>query len=478
MTYKNTYKKSYFVFISILLLLCSNFSTIIAYAVDTSNEPTTEAPQTTEYPDEPGKAPDLVSDSAIVMDAETGQILYAKDPYSKRYPASITKIMTALVALERGNLNSTVTFSENAIWGIERDSSHIALDVGETLTLEQALYATLVVSANEAAWGVAEHIAGSLDSFCDLMNDKADEIGCINTHFVNANGLHDDNHYTCAYDMALIAKAAIANPKFVEMTSATYYEIPPTNLQPETRYLYQNNKLIKDGSDYYYPYCIGGKTGFTDQALGTLVSWAEKDGRTLICVVMHTSPTGCTYTDTTALYEYCFNNFSLQTPFSDFEFSDDDILSAEKYLNEYYNGHNEGKLTLEADIEDISMYCKEDSSSLTTELIFSDVSLEDGIIGELSIQIDGYESMSVPLYYDGYIYAPNPSESAEAMSEGYPLRETESEDRIKHPIALAIIIVILLATTVLCIYSKYINHKRNERNKRWQHSKSSDNRRR
>jgi D-alanyl-D-alanine carboxypeptidase len=315
MTFHFTRNKRYLVVIVLAFLMTAlPFFEKAAYATESEDisedteEATTETPQTTEYPEGSGIAPELVSDSAIVIDADTGDILYEKDAYSTRYPASITKIMTGLLALENGDLTSTVTFSENAIWGIERDSTHIALDVGEELTLEQALYATLVVSANEAAMGVAEHIAGSIESFADMMNEKAAELGCVNTHFVNPNGLHDDDHYTCAYDMALIARAAIQIDKFREITSTTYYEIPPTNLQTESRYLYQNNKLIMEGSAYYYEPCIGGKTGFTDQALGTLVTWAEQDGRTLICVVMHTRPTSCTYTDATALFKYCFSS--------------------------------------------------------------------------------------------------------------------------------------------------------------------------
>ena len=376
--------------------------------------------------------------------------------------------MTVLIALERGDLDSTVTFSDNAIWGIERDSSHIALDVGETLTLEQALYATLIVSANEAAWGVAEHIAGSLDSFCELMNAKAESLGCTNTHFVNANGLHNNNHYTCAYDMALIANEAIKNDKFREITSTTYYEIPPTNLQPEIRKLYQNNKLIMEGSDYFYPYCLGGKTGFTDQALGTLVSWAEKDGQTLICVVMHAKPTRNIYTDTTALYNYCFDNFMMQTPFKNFEFSENDLQSAENFLNEYYDAHNGEKLSLSADINDINMYAKEDSTSLNTALMFDDSALEDGVLGRLSIQIDDYESLSVPLYYDGYSAIPNVSETEASTEEAITDDTGKENNGIKHPIAIAIIIVILLSVIVLALYVKISQNKREKKNRRSQ----------
>ncbi len=402
-------------------------------------------------------APDIVSDSAIVMDAYTGQILYAKDAFSTRYPASITKIMTGLIALENGDLNSTVTFSEDAIWGIERDSTHIALDVGEQLTLEQALYATLVVSANEAAWGVAEHIAGSLSSFCDMMNAKAAELGCTNTHFVNANGLHSDDHYTCAYDIALIAREAIKNAKFVEITSTTYYEIPPTNLQPETRYLYQDNKLIKENSDYYYPYCIGGKTGYTDQAGGTLVSWAKKGDRTLICVTLHASPARNTYTDSIALFDYCFDNFSYQRPFTAFKFSEEDIAAAEGFLNDYYNGHNAGKLTLAADIKGIGMYAKSDPASLTTKLNFATDNIEENILGSVSIMIDDYEVMSVPLFFWGYEYISNEPPTIEVIAPDFNSGHESSD----FPWWIATAIILLLAVTIISIRRIYIlTHKK------------------
>lgn len=151
----------------------------------------------------------IESDAAICMDGNTGAVLYGKNIEKQEYPASITKIMTVLLALENGNLDDTVTFSENAVYSIEYGSAHLGLTEGEELTLEQCLYGIMLASANEISNAVAEHIGGSVEKFADMMNQKAEELGCVNTHFVNPNGLHDDNHYTCAYDMALITQAAM-----------------------------------------------------------------------------------------------------------------------------------------------------------------------------------------------------------------------------------------------------------------------------
>jgi D-alanyl-D-alanine carboxypeptidase len=373
--------------------------------------------------------------------------------------------MTGLLALENGDLTSTVTFSENAIWGIERDSTHIALDVGEQLTLEQALYATLVVSANEAAMGVAEHIGGSIENFADMMNEKAAELGCVNTHFVNPNGLHDDNHYTCAYDMALITREAIKLDKFREITSTTYYEIPPTNLQEETRYLYQDNKLIKENSDYYYEPCIGGKTGFTDQALGTLVAWAEQDGRTLICVVMHTKPTKCTYTDATALFKYCFSNMSYQYPFSDFEFSQDDIATAQNYLAANYSAYTYGTLTLSSDIKNTGIYVKSDLFDYKAELVCDDSRLDDGIIGYLSIKDGDTQLLTVPVSFNIEANGTEAQDIAPAISpDNAAAADEQTEGKKTSSSFMIVIAIVIIAVSMLglALRIKYVRYKREE----------------
>ena len=257
---------------------------------DTEGESSTETEidptvQTNDIPGWPqGDA--VESDAAICMDGNTGAVLYGKNIEKQEYPASITKIMTVLLALENGNLDDTVTFSENAVYSIEYGSAHLGLTEGEELTLEQCLYGIMLASANEISNAVAEHIGGSVEKFADMMNQKAEELGCVNTHFVNPNGLHDDNHYTCAYDMALITQAAMKYDKFREIIHTQEYCYPETNLVKEKRYFANHHGMLMDESRAYDGF-IGGKTGYTDEAWNTLVSTAERDGMLLISVVLH-----------------------------------------------------------------------------------------------------------------------------------------------------------------------------------------------
>lgn len=253
--------------------------------------------------------PEILAESAIVVDMKTGYTLLEKNIYDKHYPASITKIMTAILTLEQVSLEETVTFSEEAVFSIESGSSAAYVDVGEQLTVEQCLYGLMLISGNDLANGLAEHVGGSMENFAVMMTDKAKSFGCINTNFTNAHGLHDENHYTCVYDMALIAKYAYENLEmFRTLCSTGYYECPPTNKQEEVRLWRNTNKLINESQTQYYPDVIGGKTGYTNQAGGTLVTYANINGRMLLCVIMKTTNSAAAYGDTTALYEYIRNN--------------------------------------------------------------------------------------------------------------------------------------------------------------------------
>lgn len=279
----------------------------------------------TTWPSGP-KASSIVADSAIIMEASTGLILYGKNIDKQQYPASITKIMTALLVVENASLDEVVTFSRNAVYGIEPGSSHIAVEVDEQLTIEQCLYAIMLESANEVCLGVAEHISGSVEAFVDLMNVRAKELGCTNTNFVNPNGLHDDEHYVSAHDMALIAQAAIQNEIFRTVTGTKQYTIPETNKKEPRTWIKNHNQMLYGYKypKYQYDYCIGGKTGYTTKAQSTLVTYAEKDGVTLICVVLKDlgpSYPKNQYTDTTSLFNYCFDNFSLYKISSEHESS-------------------------------------------------------------------------------------------------------------------------------------------------------------
>lgn len=251
--------------------------------------------------------PTVYAQGAIVMELSTGAILYEKNVHEKLYPASITKIMTTMLALEHSNLNDIVTFSHNSVFDISYDSSKIGgMDEGDQLTMEQCLYGIMLPSGNDAAYAVAEHVGGDLEGFVQMMNDKAAALGCKNTHFTNPHGLNDEQHYTSAYDMALIAKEAFKSETFRTIIGTARYEFPP-NKKGEQRIRDNHHKMLPGGK-YAYEGCLGGKTGYTDDSGQTLVTYAQKDGMTLICVVLKEDSPSQFY-DTATLFDYGFQNF-------------------------------------------------------------------------------------------------------------------------------------------------------------------------
>lgn len=250
------------------------------------------------------QGPVINAGSAVLMDAETGTILYAKNMHSEEYPASTTKILTTLLAWENSSLDEIVTFSYEAVFGTPRDSNHIAMDVGDTLTMEECLNAILIRSANEVSSAVAEHIAGSIEEFAEMMNARAKELGCLNSHFVNANGLPNDDHYTSAYDLATIGRAFFANETLCKISTTPMLSVE----KKSGTYLDANQTKLLPGKEYAYPYLVGCKTGFTDIARFTIVSCAEKNGMKLICAIMRDENPDY-YQDTITLFDYGFSNF-------------------------------------------------------------------------------------------------------------------------------------------------------------------------
>lgn len=257
------------------------------------------------------KGPETNGRAAIVMEAGTGAILYAKNVDEKEYPASITKLLTALLALENGNLEKQVTVSDNAVNCMLPGYAHVGLKPGNIISIKDALYATLIASANEAAYVVGEGVAADNNEdynwFIEQMNEKCKEIGAENSHFVNTNGIPDTNHYVTARDMALISKELFKYPEFFEMSSAASYIIPATPNLEEIN-LWQKNKILIPGAEQYYEGAIGGKTGYTEEARSTLVTMARQGDMNLICVVLHTYGSN-SYNDTKALFDYGFSNF-------------------------------------------------------------------------------------------------------------------------------------------------------------------------
>ncbi len=249
------------------------------------------------------RQPEVAAEGAVLLNAATGEVLYGKNQDQQFYPASITKVMTALVVLEHCNLNETVTFSETATTNLESGAVALGVSAGDQLTVEQSLYGLLLKSANEIGNGLAEHVSGSVSAFADLMNAKAKELGCKNTHFANPHGLNNENHKTTPYDMALILRAAVANDTFRKIDTTTSYQFPAIK-NAAARTITMGHKMMYKTDSRYYEGIIGGKTGYTSKAGNTLVTAVERDGVRLIAVVMKAK--GTHYTDTRAMLDYGF----------------------------------------------------------------------------------------------------------------------------------------------------------------------------
>ena len=266
--------------------------------------------QAAEFPSGWPQGPEIAEETGILMEATTGQVLFDKEMDEIRYPASTTKIMTALLILENvKDLSQTVTFTDVITPDLAPGNSTINAQVGEQLTVEECLYGIMLASANEVCTQMAVYVAGSVENFVSMMNKRAAELGCENTHFVNANGLPDPNHYTTAHDLARILAEAIKNEDFCKISGSASYTIPPTNMTPYSRNLENSNALIKEG-EYHYEGVIAGKTGHTEAAKNTLVTAASRDGMTLVCVVLRSDGEN-RFIDTVSLFDYGFNNFHL-----------------------------------------------------------------------------------------------------------------------------------------------------------------------
>ncbi|MEG1994561.1 MAG: D-alanyl-D-alanine carboxypeptidase family protein, partial [Oscillospiraceae bacterium] len=348
----------------------------------------------------PPQLSSIVSDSYVIMNSDTGQILVEKNMDKQEFPASITKILTLAIAMENGNLDDKITVCKDCVSGFTSEDANIALTEGEQVTLRDMVYATHLMSANDAANVVAHHTGDSVDEFVDMMNEKAKDIGCENTHFTNANGMPDNNHYTTAKDMALITKYALSVPQFKKVFSETAYTMPPTNKQDEQR-LFGTYHYMVVNSAYNYKYATGGKLGWTKPAGHTIVTTASKNGLNLICVAMKTSQKYDKYKDSIALFDYCFDNFHAEKiNGSTLKANEVPVFNGEKVMfklnptfdNNYtiYLHNNYTKADVEISSNLKSSYTIEDE--IKPEIIFK---LKD-CQGEM---YDG--NFAVPLAYDG-----------------------------------------------------------------------------
>ncbi|MBQ9659267.1 MAG: D-alanyl-D-alanine carboxypeptidase, partial [Clostridia bacterium] len=261
--------------------------------------------------------PQIYAKSAILIDSNTGKVLYSKNANEKKYPASTTKILTSILAIEKLDLNQTLTASESAISSIPSGYSNAGIKAGENLTVYELLEAYLVHSANEVGYILSENISNTTEDFADLMNAKAKEIGCQNTHFTNPSGLHDENHYTTAYDLALIARYCMKNETFRKIVSLPTCTIAATNKSGERHYSNTNEILLKN-SKYYNENVIGIKTGYTKEAGNCLISAYSSDNMELISVVLDSpettkEKTSGRFSDTLSIFKFAVENYKFQT---------------------------------------------------------------------------------------------------------------------------------------------------------------------
>ena len=282
-------------------------------------------------------APDIKSPACMIIESSTGKTIYEKNSDQVMYPASTTKLMTAILTVENCKLTDIATVSHNAVFSIPTGYSSASLQVGEELTIEQLLNVLLIPSANDAAIVLAEHIAGSVQSFSSMMNTKAIEIGCTNTNFVNPNGIHDENHVSTAHDLTLIGNYALKYPEIQNIVKKNTYQLPVTNkYDKDDRIFNTTNSLIKENhstkpSNYYYEYATGLKTGYTEPAGHCVVASAEKDGVTYVATILggKTSEDYLDerFLDAKTLFEYAFTNYSVKKLHTSDEIIDSIVIS-------------------------------------------------------------------------------------------------------------------------------------------------------
>lgn len=332
--------------------------------------------------------PKLYCKSAVLMDYDSGRVLYGINENQKVYPASTTKVLTAILALENLDISSSTVVSSESV-KLPYASSNAALKQGEVMTITDLLYALMLKSGNDAANVLAEAVSGSINEFVTLMNEKAKEIGCTNTHFANAHGYHDDNHYTTPVDMMKILSYAIKNEQFVKIFSTKEYTIDTTNKTNKKR-IYQNtNRLILTEEDSYlsryYEYCIGGKTGYTDEAGRTLVAYAKKDDKNLLLGVFNSNPSGIEdlrYTDSINLFEYGFNNFEKSK-----------ILEKKDYYFSYENTENDMIYSYSINDDIYTLTSIEDKSAIS--VVKYDISLDYDALSKYDINTEDYKNQVV-----------------------------------------------------------------------------------
>lgn len=408
--------------------------------------------------------PNIAAKAALLIEEDTGTVLYGKNEHTREYPASITKIMTALLTLEaidRGelSLDQKVTVKASALENLDEDGSSAGIVAGEVMTVDDILHCMLIVSANEACNILAEEVSGSVSAFVDLMNQRAGELGCTDTHFANPNGLHDVNHYTSAWDIYLIAQECMKHDTFMTICNTIAYNVPATNLSEE-RELHTTNSLISTwrATGYYYDDARGIKTGSTPEAGHCLVSSAVRSGRTLISVVLGaeevTLPGGDiqvqSFSETSRLFDWGFDNFSKKIIIEDTDTVKEVPVALSKETN-YVVVHPQTTTSavLPNDLDPADL---ERTITLTSETANAPIA-EGDVLGELTLSYDGVTYATVPLL------AMNSVSASRFLQAQYAITTFFSRTIVK-------IAVVLLALLIIAfvVYNRFFRRNRHYKN--------------
>lgn len=416
----------------------------------------------------------IEADGGVLMDADTGTILYNKNMDEAYYPASITKILTALLVLEHCDLDEIVEFSHDDVYNVEAGSSSAGIDEGDRLTVRDCLYALMLASANESANALACHVSGSREAFAELMNEKAESLGCRGSHFSNPSGLNAEDHYTTAYDMALITREAIKNPVFLEINGTRSYQLAPTKRSPEGGYVANHHKMLSKNESVYYPGAFAGKTGYTSLAGNTLVTCAKQGEMTLIAVVLNGHQSH--YTDTKALFDFGFSSFqslkavNYETTYHSLE-NDMTIggMTSQDSISLELDGNGRVVIPKEADFTDTQ-------SELSYEL---DSQAPEDAIAVIRYTYDGHSAGQVYLRSPGLKMSTDPATANQPAKEEQTSPETagqtqapsisESQETLRKPAApislpwgILIGIIILLAVSGLGALIFFYRRKKEE----------------
>ena len=290
----------FFVAVLAALSICANMPLVSA-----STEALTDYTSLTGY-----EAPAVAAPAACMIEVNTGAILYSKNADAQYPPASTMKILTALVAIEKCNLNEIVTFSHNAIYDIEDGGNNKDFKEGETMSLRSCIELMLMVSSNEAAYAIAEHVGGTMPDFVEMLNRKAVSIGATHSNFCTPNGLNNDDQYVTALDLAIIMRECVRNPVFLELAAAESCCVTDTSIRTEGFAYANRDRMMLLHNEYHRDYVVCGKTGYTSKAGYTLVTYASQNGMDVVCAVLHGEDYENVYADTITLCDYAFADYS------------------------------------------------------------------------------------------------------------------------------------------------------------------------